>query len=112
MVVAELLEDERLVGQLDAVVSRDDREFESTLRDRELALMADDVPCAEIAFRLAVVRATRDALLEQGDIRALPTASARSRRRGYRMSKTRRSERWRSWLGYVDRALGTGRGYV
>ena len=77
MMVAEFLDREHFVRRLDALMPRDGGEFEEALVDRELALMADGVAPTEIAFRLAVVRATRDALMLQSSIRALPTGDGR-----------------------------------
>ena len=77
MMVAEFLDREHFVRRLDALMPQDGGEFEEALVDRELALMADGVAPTEIAFRLAVVRATRDALMLQSSIRALPTGDGR-----------------------------------
>ena len=109
--VAEILEHEDLVRQLDALLPTDNRGFDEALAARELALIADGVPRAEIAFRLAVVRATREALLAQTAIRALPTAMGRPRprRRTFWSTAPRTGERWRSPFGMTSRVSRAGR---
>ena len=87
MKVAAFLDREHFVQRFDALMPRDGGEFEEALIARELALMADGVAPTEIAFRLGVVRATREALVLQSTIRALPTATERPRLKGPRLAR-------------------------
>lgn len=111
MMVAEFLDREHFVRRLDALMPRDGGEFEEALIYGELALMADGVAPTEIAFRLAVVRATRDALMLQSSIRALPTGDGRlppkrehlARDRSLSPTPPPSRSRWRSRIPFVGR---------
>lgn len=73
--VAELLADESIEHQLDLLTPQNECEFEKHLVDRELAMMADGVAPERSYFRLAVIRAARDSLLLQAEIRRLPSTT-------------------------------------
>jgi hypothetical protein len=74
--VAELLAEGTTGQQLGSLTPQDGLEFEEHLIDRELAMMADGVTPARSYFRLAVIRAARDCLLLEAEIRRLPTTAA------------------------------------
>jgi hypothetical protein len=68
------LEDTDLAGELEGCVLVGDAAFESLLGERRRELTAEGASPDEIAYRLAVMRHTRDSLILRAEIRALPTA--------------------------------------
>jgi hypothetical protein len=73
-IVAVLLADESLSSELEACVPISAGEFASLLEQRRAEMIAEGASCDAIAYRLAVMRHTRDALELRTALRALPTA--------------------------------------
>lgn len=74
ILVAQLYQDQDQEGQSPPAdeLSRSDDEFEAEMFDYELSMIADGEHPLRIAFRIEMIRTSRDALLLRGQIQQLP----------------------------------------
>ncbi|HET6850499.1 MAG TPA: hypothetical protein VFH74_16705 [Gaiellales bacterium] len=73
-IVGVFLDDESLASELESCMPLPAAEFETLLAQRRSELVADGASEDAIAYRIAVMRHTRDALILRAQLRALPTA--------------------------------------
>ena len=79
-IVGVFLEDESLASELEGCMPVAAAEFEALLAQRRRELVAEGASGDAVAYRMAVMCHTREALILRAQIRALPTADDRPAR--------------------------------